>query len=112
MLNPIGGSLEAYLDLLSVRQKLMASNIANADTPGYKTRDVDFQTEFQSMLQGGQPHATEVTGLKTNNDGNNVNLDREARLLSENALRFSAVSQLLRGQIRTLKSAIDEGKNG
>ena len=45
-------------------------------------------------------------------DGNNVSLDREARLLSENALRFAAVTQLLRGQIRNMKSAIDEGKNG
>ena len=112
MLNGIGGSLERYLDLLSVRQKLIASNVANVDTPGYKTQDVDFQAEFQNMLQGGQAHATEVTGLKTNNDGNNVSMDREARLLSENALRFSAASQLLRGQIRVLKSAIDEGKNG
>lgn len=112
MLNGIGGSLESYMDLLSVRQKLIAGNIANADTPGYKTKDVDFQAEFQSLLQGGQPHATEVAGLKTNNDGNNVSLDREARLLAENALRFSAASQLLRGQIRALKSAIDEGKNG
>jgi len=112
MLNGIGSSLESYLDLLSVRQKLIASNVANVDTPGYKTQDVDFQTEFQNLLQGGQAHATEVTGLKTNNDGNNVSMDREARLLSENALRFSAVSQLLRGQIRLLKSAIDEGKNG
>jgi flagellar basal-body rod protein FlgB len=112
MLNGIGASLESYLDLLSVRQKLIASNVANVDTPGYKTQDVDFQTEFQNMLQGGQAHATEVTGLKANNDGNNVSMDREARLLSENALRFSAVSQLLRGQIRVLKSAIDEGKNG
>jgi len=112
MLNPIGGNLEAYLDLLSVRQKLMATNIANADTPGYRTRDVDFQAEFQSMLQGGQPHVTEVSGLKTNNDGNNVSLDREARLLSENSMRFSAITQLLRGQFRMMKSAIDEGKNG
>ena len=112
MPNAIDSSLEAYLDLLSVRQKLMATNIANADTPGYKTRDVDFQTEFQNLLQGGQAHVTEVAGLKTNNDGNNVSLDREARMLAENALRFSAVSQLLRGQIRTMKSAIDEGKNG
>lgn len=110
MLNALNGSLESYLDLLSVRQKLMATNIANADTPGYKTRDVDFQSEFQNMLQGGQPHATEVAGLKTNNDGNNVSLDREARLLSENALRFSAVSQILRGRISILKSAINEGK--
>ena len=112
MLNGLSGSLESYLDLLSVRQKLIASNIANVDTPGYKTRDVDFQTEFQSLMDGGQSHATEVTGLKTNNDGNNVSLDREARLLSENGVRFSAVSQLLRGQIRLMKSAIDEGKNG
>ena len=50
--------------------------------------------------------------MKTNNDGNNVSLDREARLLSENALRFNVVTQLMRGQISTLKSAIDEGKNG
>jgi len=111
MLNALNGSMESYLDLLSVRQKLAASNIANEDTPGYKTRDVDFQTEFQNMLQGGQPQVSEVAGLKTNNDGNNVSVDREARLLSENALRFSAVSQLLRGQIRLLKSAIDEGKS-
>ena len=112
MLNAIGGSLESYLDLLSTREKLIASNIANADTPGYKTRDVDFQTEFQGLLQSGQAHAGEVTGLKVNNDGNNVSLDREARLLAENSLRFSAVSLLLRGQIRTMKSAIDEGRNG
>jgi len=110
MSNAIGGSLESYLDLLSVRQKLAASNIANVDTPGYKTRDLDFQAEFQSMLQGGQPHATEVAGLKTNNDGNNVSIDRESRMLAENAMRFSAVSQLLRNQIGTLKSAINEGK--
>jgi flagellar basal-body rod protein FlgB len=62
------------------------------------------------MLQGGQPHATEVAGLKTNNDGNNVSIDRESRMLAENAMRFSAVSQLLRNQIGTLKSAINEGK--
>jgi flagellar basal-body rod protein FlgB len=110
MSNAIGGSLESYLDLLSVRQKLAASNIANVDTPGYKTRDLDFQAEFQSMLKGGQPHATEVAGLKTNNDGNNVSIDRESRMLAENAMRFSAVSQLLRNQIGTLKSAINEGK--
>jgi flagellar biosynthesis/type III secretory pathway M-ring protein FliF/YscJ len=82
MLDPVVNSLEKYLDLLSVRQKLIASNIANVDTPGYKTRDVDFQSEFQSMLEGGRPEAKEVPGLLSNNDGNNVNIDREARLLN------------------------------
>jgi flagellar basal-body rod protein FlgB len=112
MIGQVGNSLERYLDLLSARQKLIASNIANADTPGYKTRDIDFQSEFRNALQGTQPHAVEVTGLKTNNDGNNVSLDREAQLLSETALRFSAVTQLIRGEFKTMKAAIDEGKNG
>src|SRR5690242_18591360 len=83
-LDPIAGQLEHYMDLLSARQKLVAANIANADTPGYRTRDIDFQREFLSST--GQPDVIEAPGLKTKNDDNNVNLDREARLLSENAL--------------------------
>ena len=115
MLDPMAdattASLGKYMDLLSARQKLIASNIANVDTPGYKTQDIDFQSEFQSAMNGGAA-AVEVPGLKTNNDGNNVSLDRETRLLSENALRFSIASQLMKGQLSTLKMAIDEGKNG
>jgi flagellar basal-body rod protein FlgB len=112
MVDPISNQLEKYLDLLSARQKLVASNIANADTPGYKTRDVDFQETFRSMLEGGAPESMEAPGLKTKNDGNNVSIDREAKLLSENALRFSTASSLMRSRINLLRSAIQEGKNG
>jgi len=110
-LDPTGNSLERYMNLLSTRQKLIASNIANADTPGYKTRDIDFQSEFQSALNG-PANAVEVSGLKTNNDGNNVSLDREAQLLSENAMRFNIATQLMKGQISQMKMAIDGGTNG
>jgi len=99
------------MDLLSARQKLVASNIANSDTPGYKTKDIDFQAEFRNMLGQGAPHAAEVAGLKTKNDGNNVDLDREARLLSENALRFNVASSLLRTEIQAVKAAIEEGRS-
>jgi flagellar basal-body rod protein FlgB len=111
-LNIDSSGLEQYMDLLDARQKLVTSNIANADTPGYKTRDLDFKSQFQSLMNGGQPEATEVSGLKTNNDGNNVSLDREAQLLSENALRFNVASQLMHGQISMLKLAIDGGQGG
>lgn len=111
MLDRLASSLERYMDLLSARQKLVASNIANADTPGYKTRDLDFQSEFQSAIDGAPPRAIEVAGLKIKNDGNNVSLDREARLLAENALRFNLASALLRFQIGMVKSAIEEGKS-
>ena len=112
MLDPIAGSLERYMDLLGMRQKLVASNIANADTPGYKTKDFDFQQEFRSLIAGGTPNITEVTGLTVKNDGNNVDLDRESRLLSENAMRFNVASSLMRTEIREVRDAIAEGKNG
>ena len=97
------------MDLLSARQKLVASNVANADTPGYRTQDIDFQSEFLNAT-GGAPRATEVPGLPVQNDGNNVSLDREARLLAENALRFQVASQLMKSEIRVVRSAIQEGK--
>jgi len=97
------------MDLLSARQTLVASNIANADTPGYRTRDIDFQHEFQNAAGLG-PEVVEVTGLPIKNDGNSVSLDREARLLAENALRFQLASSLLRSQIQLVRSAIEEGR--
>jgi flagellar basal-body rod protein FlgB len=112
MLDRLAGKLEQYMDLLSSRQKLVASNIANAETPGFKTKDIDFQTEFMNAAGIGGPHATEVRGLAARNDGNNVSIDREARLLAENALRFNIASNLLRGQIRAVREAIQEGKTG
>jgi flagellar basal-body rod protein FlgB len=108
MLDRVGGQLERYMDLLSVRQKLVATNIANVDTPGYHTRDLDFQGEFQSA-SGFTPEVVQVAGLPVKNDGNNVNLDRESRLLAENALRFQLASSLMRAQIHTLQSAINGG---
>jgi flagellar basal-body rod protein FlgB len=111
MLDALASRLERYMDLVSARQKVVASNIANADTPGYKTRDIDFQREFQSALAGASPAAVEVPGLKVKNDGNNVSLDRESRLLAENALRFQLAAQLIKSQVRAVRSAIQEGKS-
>jgi flagellar basal-body rod protein FlgB len=113
MVDSVSQSLERYMDVLAARQKLVTSNIANVDTPGYKTQDVDFQSEFNKLLNG--PAGTTVqsqepTGLRVKNDGNNVDLDREARLLSENSIRFSAASNLMRGQFRILKAAIHDGQ--
>ncbi len=100
------------MDLLAARQKLVASNIANADTPGYKTRDVDFQFEFMSLARGAPPNVVHAPGLSAKNDGNNVDIDRESRLLAETAMRFNLASSLLRGQIAAVRSAIKEGRTG
>lgn len=102
------GRMAQYLDLLADRQKLVTANIANADTPGYHTKDIDFSFEFQSLMAGGKPNVIEPEGLKTKNDGNNVDVDREMRLLSENAMRFNFVSQLIRGDARDIRLAIKD----
>jgi len=109
MLEAMTANLEKYMDLLSARQKLSASNIANADTPGYKTKDIDFQQEFMSMVNGEQPQTLNAEGLPDKPDGNNVNVDREARMLAENAMRFNVASTLLRGQLNSVRAAIQGG---
>jgi len=116
VIDGITNQLERYMDLLSARQKLVASNIANIDTPGYKAKDIDFQFEFLNAsangpnLSGGPPDVIDAPGLVVKSDGNNVSLDREARLLSENALRFSVASSLIKTQLKVVESAIKEGQ--
>ncbi len=127
--------MERFMDLAVRRQKLISSNLSNVDTPGYKTVDIDFEQELQSQMagpagqgismavtdtrhlttssgvQGGLPaQAREVEGLTLRNDLNNVNIDREMSELSTNAMKFSAVSQMIAGKFRTLKAAITEGR--
>jgi len=99
------------MDLLSASQKLVSSNIANADTPGYKTRDIDFQSELRSAFGGGGPQSIEVAGLPVKNDGNNVSLDRESRLLAENDMRFNLASNLLRSEVQSIRAALQSGSN-
>ena len=111
MLENIGAGVERYMNLLSTRQKLVAANIANADTPGYQTKDIDFQSELESQIGNLNPNVVEVAGLKTKNDGNNVSVDREARMLAENAMRFSVASTLARAELALVRSAIQEDKS-
>jgi flagellar basal-body rod protein FlgB len=111
MIEAIAPQLERYLDVLAARQKLVASNIANLDTPGYHAQDVDFTAALNDEL-GTPVRAQEVGGLSTKTDGNNVSIDREAALLADTGLRFNMGSQLMKMEIRALRTAIQEGKNG
>ena len=111
MLDGLTSNIERYMDLLSTRQKLVASNIANADTPGYKTQDIDFQFEFMTLTKGEKPQVIDAPGLPEKTDGNNVNVDREARMLAENQMRFNLASVLVKGQFKTVQEAIQGGNN-
>jgi flagellar basal-body rod protein FlgB len=122
-------TMERFLDLSVQRQSLISSNVANVDTPGYKTVDLSFEQELKdaTTAEGSRlevtnglhlPAGTEtrsasvqqVEGLIVRNDLNNVNVDREMAQLSTNALKFAMVAQLIAGKFKTLKSAIQEGR--
>lgn len=121
--------MERFLNTSVQRQSLLSSNLANVDTPGYRTVDVDFQHELESASAsaahsltltssthlaghsgGSAATPVQVEDLTFRNDMNNVNVDREMAQLSINALKFSMVAQLLGGKFRMLKAAILEGR--
>jgi flagellar basal-body rod protein FlgB len=110
-LDQTGMELGNFMTYLSRRQEVIASNIANADTPGYQTRDVRIPVDFSSALQDAGSSVVEASNLPSRNDGNNVSIDREARLLSENTMKFNLATQMVRGELKSVRSAIEEGRS-
>jgi len=114
---PLMHTLSRALDLTSARQSLVSQNVANIDTPGYKTRDIDFRQELQRALADDQlpqaaPVGRDVPGLIERPDGNNVSLDRESLLMAQNQLAFQVDVQLLRAEFNRLQEAINGGTGG
>lgn len=105
--------LEHYLDLASERHQLIVNNMANIDTPGYRTRDLNFQHELQRATAEGSPAAApalqQVSGLVERPDGNNVSLERESLLLSEAQIQFRIGVQLIHREFTRLLTAINSG---
>jgi flagellar basal-body rod protein FlgB len=107
--------LENFLDLVAFRHELISSNLANVDTPGYRTQDVDFESELrraEQRLEGSRvsPQVREVKGLIERPDGNNVSLERETMALARVQLQYRTGVELMRNQIHIIESAINEGK--
>jgi flagellar basal-body rod protein FlgB len=115
------GTQSAALALRVKRQQLIAANIANADTPGYKAVDVDFRRALKNALaQAGSASAAPAlqhngfAGVATQlrvpaqaaADANTVDMDVERARFAENAVRYEAALKFLNGQIKTLLSAI------
>lgn len=117
------------LDLRSTRHNMILSNVANQDTPGYKTKDIDFRNELKSAFDDmnsskiirtdpGHMSGTsyninldrvDISTRKGNSQGidrNSVNIEEEMSKLAENTISYNTYAQILSGKIRLLKSAI------
>jgi len=120
---------ETALSLRSQRQELLASNIANADTPNYKARDIDFSNALRSALAttaqshiANAPVAADGKALPDGTpvlyrtvsqgavDGNTVDMDTERTQFADNALRYEAGITMINHQIRNLLAAIQGGQ--
>ena len=106
--------MKKVLDCSATRQKIIANNIANIDTPEFRRSDVEFVGEFRKALESGkiediekiepQEFKTELTA--TRNDGNNVDIDLEMGLQAKNSLLFKTFATLLRGRYRNIQSVL------
>ncbi|HWB32384.1 MAG TPA: hypothetical protein VG714_04345 [Acidobacteriaceae bacterium] len=110
---PISDALQRYLDLANDQMKLTAENMANVDTPGYKTQGFDFASEFSRAISAhGESRPSvqvgQVEGLTARPDGNNVSLDREGMQLAKAQLEFRTGISLLRSEYSRVMSAIHE----
>lgn len=125
-------ALGAAVNLRQIRNNVIASNIANAETPGYQAKKVDFEEalaraidlEGLGRLEGLQPEHFPVgrgalsrvkadiyenPDVQVSNDGNTVDLHREMSALAENSIMYKAAIQLINKKMAALKYAVTEG---
>jgi flagellar basal-body rod protein FlgB len=103
--------LEKMMDIAAFRQNLLASNIANADTPGYRAKDISFQNELNRAVSGSKSNYEVYETIPTmlNRDGNSVNLDIEMTKVAENHLVYTSAAQILAMKIRMIKDVAKGG---
>ena len=135
MLNRLNDALDFHgqaLTLRSQRQRLIASNIANADTPGFVARDFDFAQALREATAalpndrsigaglarssaghigkgasaGGAPALNYATPSQTNLDRNSVDMDRERASFADNSVKYEATLRFINSHVRTMLEAI------
>jgi flagellar basal-body rod protein FlgB len=112
-----GEQIARYLDLATDETKLTAANMANIDTPGYRSLGIDFEAEMRTAMGEAaegkptrRPHVRQVYGLIARPDGNNVSMDRESLNMAEAQLRFKTGVTLLKIENQRILDAIHADK--
>ncbi|MCJ7420383.1 flagellar basal body rod protein FlgB [Sphingomicrobium astaxanthinifaciens] len=112
MSNGIFGVHGAALEIRSQRMAVLGANIANAGTPGYKARDINFAEALRSRLDGNEAQQATANAVEyrvpvmPSLDGNTVEMSTEQVAFSENAVAYSATLNFIRGRVETLTRAI------
>ncbi len=113
--------LGKMLDVSAIKHKVIANNIANINTPGYKKMEVSFAEQLEKVIKDTsankfdsfQPKvivSKEDTNETARNDGNNVDMDKEVSSLMKNTLSYNIYTQLLAKKIELVKAAIENSR--
>ena len=106
----VSSILHAGITGVSVRQNVIADNIANIQTPGFLAGKVSFESELARAVEFGHPATTHIATARslepTRIDGNNVNLDTETISSVDTVLRFQLATQAISGEYANIRSAM------
>ncbi|NNE65140.1 MAG: flagellar basal body rod protein FlgB [Pyrinomonadaceae bacterium] len=117
--------LQTFLDVQSRRAQIISSNIANADTPGYVAKELDFEDFLRdaaskvnlpqsTLADSGDSVAAlrtvDQTPTKIGLDGNTVDAGREMAELAQTSINFNLGAKMLQSRLRLLRAAIHEGR--
>jgi flagellar basal-body rod protein FlgB len=114
-------TLDLALGAAGKRQEVLANNLANVNTPGYKRLDVEFDGMLakavdaaragdRSTLDAMRPGVSTDDSVAVRADGNSVDVDQEMAFLAENNIRYNALVQLSQKKLETLKYVISDGR--
>jgi flagellar basal-body rod protein FlgB len=113
MIDSTGSALYAAINGLAARQRVIANNVANIETPGFIAGRVSFEDSLRAAIAGGDAGAASVattpSGDPVNQSGNNVSLDSEVVSLTETDLRYQLMVQALNQKFALLHTAIGAG---
>ncbi|HZR84483.1 MAG TPA: flagellar basal body protein [Candidatus Binatia bacterium] len=112
---PVLRGLREALSLHEARHRVIAENLANVETPGYRARDIDFADALRRAFDEGEagdevriPEPTEDHNARVKADGNSVDVDLETARLADNAFRIVALSRIVARKYAGIKQMLTE----
>lgn len=108
--------LERSLEAANMRQRILANNVANANTPGFKRSRVEFETELAAALASGQdptavkPRVEVETDSVGRPDGNNVDIELEMTRIAENQVWYAALTRQISDHLSRIRMVIHDGR--
>jgi flagellar basal-body rod protein FlgB len=110
VIDPTMQAIQTSLDGLAARQRIIAQNLANAETPGYIAQNVNFEDSLRSAMSTGDPAAASITTSNTTDptlpNGNNVNVDTETVGLIDTGLRYQLATQSMNNEFSILRTSL------